>query len=449
MNTLHASLSDTLRAGDLQATEELLNSLSPAETARVISKLDEEDRVALLELLEPDGAADVLEDLPVSQAADIIEDLDPDDAADILEELHDDDRADLLGDLDDETVAAILEEMEDEEASQARHLMTYDEESAGGLMTTEFLSFHSWAKVRDVIFDLRANARDYEELSLQYVYVTDAEERCIGVLRMRDLVLAPDDQAVTDVMIREPVTMQADVGLNQLLDFFDENEFIGLPVVDSGQRMLGVVLRADVEEAGADRVSETFLKASGIVGGEELRSMPLHERSTRRLSWLSVNVLLNLLGAGVIAMHQDTLQEAIALAVFLPVISDMSGCSGNQAVAVSIRELSLGLLRPHDLRHVLGKEISIGIINGVVLGMLIAGIALLWKGNPWLGLVVGAALAINTCIAVCLGGGLPLVLKKMGRDPALASGPILTTVTDVCGFFLVLSLANLFLSKLV
>ena len=176
--------------------------------------------------------------------------------------------------------------------------------------------------------------------------------------------------------------------------------------------------------------------------------MPLLARSGRRLSWLSLNIVLNIAAASVIALYQDTLTAVIALAVFLPMVSDMSGCSGNQAVAVSMRELSLGLVRPTEIMRVLGKEISLGILNGLALGILLGGVAYLWKGNPFLGLVVGGALAVNTIVAVCLGGLIPLLLKRIKLDPALVSSPLLTTVTDMCGFFFVLSFASLLINRL-
>ncbi len=176
--------------------------------------------------------------------------------------------------------------------------------------------------------------------------------------------------------------------------------------------------------------------------------MPVLTRARRRLSWLSLNILLNIVAASVIAVYEDTLSAVIALAVFLPIVSDMSGCSGNQAVAVSMRELSLGIVKPYEVARVWLQEVSVGLINGLVLGCLLAVAAWLWKGNPYLGLVVGAALATNTVVAVSLGGTVPLLLKRMKVDPAVASGPILTTVTDMCGFFLVLSFATVMLSRL-
>ena len=177
--------------------------------------------------------------------------------------------------------------------------------------------------------------------------------------------------------------------------------------------------------------------------------MPVMIRSRRRLGWLSINIVLNIIAASVIALYEDTLSAVIALAIFLPIVSDMSGCSGNQAVAVSMRELTLGAVAPRDMWRVWSKELSVGVINGLTLGGLLALAAWAWKGSPMLGVVVGSALALNTIVAVSLGGTIPLALRRFGIDPAVASGPMLTTVTDMCGFFLVLSMATMALPWLV
>jgi len=180
-----------------------------------------------------------------------------------------------------------------------------------------------------------------------------------------------------------------------------------------------------------------------------LRSMPMLARCRRRLAWLGPNILLNLVAASVIARYESTLEAVIALAVFLPIVSDMSGCSGNQAVAVSIRELTLGLIKPHEYLRIVWKEGILGLVNGIVLGTILGAIAAMWKANIWLGLVIGGSLALNTVLSALLGGCVPLLLKRLKVDPALASGPILTTCTDMCGFFLVLNLASAMLSRLV
>ena len=244
------------------------------------------------------------------------------------------------------------------------------------------------------------------------------------------------------------MAVNVDTPLDRLDDLFDTYDFYGFPVVDNYNKLIGVVRRKNILEAVNERSVMDHLQTQGIVGGEELRTMPVMLRSKRRLSWLSVNNLLNLMAASVIAFYQDTLSSVIALAVFLPIISDMSGCTGNQAVAVSMREISLGTVRLGEVFRVWMQEISVGIINGVVLGILIGAAAFIWKGNIYLGLVVGGALAINTLIAVSIGGTIPLILKRMGVDPALASGPILTTITDMMGFFLALTFATITLSRI-
>jgi len=269
----------------------------------------------------------------------------------------------------------------------------------------------------------------------------------VGVVRLRDLVFADLDACIGDVASKAH-TVPANATLTELEQFFDEYDIAAVPVVDERKYLLGIVRRRAVLEALNEKAEIDHLKAAGIVGGEELRSMPVMIRSRRRLSWLTINIGLNIVAASVIAMYEETLTAVIALAVFLPIVSDMSGCSGNQAVAVSMRELTLGATDPKDVARVLGKEMIVGLINGLALGVLLGCAAWLWKGNPVLGLVVGAALALNTILAVSIGGSVPLILKRMNIDPAVASGPLLTTITDMCGFFLVLSLASLVLPHL-
>jgi len=353
-----------------------------------------------------------------------------------------------LGELDRAGAEAILAEMEPEEAADARRLLRYPADTAGGIMITEYLAYPEHWTVADVTRDLRTHGAAYSDFEVQYAYITSADGTLVGVLRVRDLLLAGADASVKAIMQPAPLRVAVNASLHELEQFFDEHAFVGVPVVDERGQLVGVARRAAVEEALGEEATATFLKVSGLIGEDELRSMPLARRSFRRLSWLSINIGLNILAASVIAFYQDTLTAVIALAVFLPIISDMSGCSGNQAVAVSIRELSLGLVKPYEFVRVFVKEGGIGMINGLVLGALLGAVAYAWKGNAYLGVVVGAALLLNTCLAVLLGGLLPLGLKRLKLDPALASGPILTTVTDMCGFFLVLSFATLALSRL-
>jgi magnesium transporter len=437
-----------IERGDPQVLSEVMSSLPPGEVARAISRLDEEDQERVLTMLPPEHAADVIAELSEVQAADLIEDMPAETVALIMEEMSSDERADVLGELHSDDAEAILTRMDPAEAADARHLMGYPEDTAGGLMVTEFLAYPDTSTVQDVLNDMRSHAEEYSDYSIQYCYVVGATGKLVGVLRLRDLVLSPARRYVRDVMLAEPLRVRGEASLEELEQFFDRYSFLGAPVVDNEDRLVGIVERSAVEQATEARSHQTFLRFSGIVGGEELRSMALFSRAPRRLSWLCVNILLNVLSASVIALFEGTLQQVIALAVFLPIVSDMSGCSGNQAVAVSIRELVLGLIKPRDFLRVFWKEAQVGILNGLVLGVVLGVVAVLWKGNPWLGLVVGGALAANTLFSVCLGGLVPLLLRRFRLDPALVSSPLLTTFTDMLGFFLVLGFATLLITHL-
>jgi len=441
-------LEQLVEESDAAGAQAFLEQLPAGETARAVLRLDEEDQEQLLAALSPDAAASVVDELPDAQAAEMLERLEPEAAAAILRELPSDERADLLTALDERGAEQILAELDPKEAREARRLSAYAPDVAGGLMATEFLTYTERSTVASVVRDLRRRADELEDEETQYVYVVSATRTLSGVLRMRDLLLAPGRREVAEIMIPNPVTVGVDTSLRELSDVFDRHAFLGLPVVDEERRLLGVVQRADVEEAVGERSEGEYLKAQGIVGGDELRTMPIWLRSRRRLSWLTPNIALNLIAACVIAAYQDTIEAVVALAFFLPIISDMSGCSGNQAIAVSIRELSLGLVKPTELRYVWLKEIRVGIINGLALGVLISLVAWIWQGNGYLGLVVGGAMVLNTLVAVSIGGAIPLLLKRLRLDPALASGPILTTVTDMCGFFLLLSFATALLPRL-
>jgi len=429
------------KAGDGPGLEAFIDSLEPADAVRALLRLEAENQQQVFELLSPDSAADLLEDLPDANAADLIERLDVEQAADIVEELPSDHGADLLADLDADDAEAILGEMVPVMAGRVRDLIAYPSDVAGGLMGTEHYAYAEHARIRDFLADLEIRREELEQLP-QRIVLLSAERRPVGAVDIADVLLADPETRLSELSQRI-VSVPVGASLQTLESYFDRYETLGAPVVDEQGRLVGRLRRHAVVNALAERAQEDQLKAQGIVGGEELRTMPVFTRSKRRLSWLSINIFLNIVAASVIAVFQDTLSAVIALAVFLPIVSDMSGCSGNQAVAVSMRELTMGVIQPRDVLRVWWQEVSVGLLNGLALGLLLALAAYLWQGRPALGVVVGIALALNTVVAVSIGGAVPLLLKRWHADPALASGPVLTTITDMCGFFLVLGLATL------
>lgn len=441
-------IAELVASGDAEGLQAVCIEQGPREVARALGRLSEEDQQFLLTHLDEAIISQLFEEMADVQAAGLVVHMEPAEAATIIEEMGSSAAADLLGELDEARAEQIIAAMEPEAARHARLLTQYDDHVAGGLMVTEYLSYPASLTVNQVVEDMRSQKEKYKGYDVQYAYVLDEELRLAGVLVLRDLLLEPSGRHLSGIMRANPVHVIDQDSLEELEAFFESHSYLAVPVTNVEGKMLGVVTRRAVQEAAGDRADDMYLKSQGIMGGEELRSMPLLVRSYRRLSWLSINIVLNMIAASVIAFYEETLSAVIALAVFIPIISDMSGCSGNQAVAVTMRELTLGLIKPVDLFYVWSKEVTLGIINGIALGLLVALLAWVWKGNPYLGIVAGGALAMNTVIAVSIGGLIPLALKRMKMDPALAAGPILTTVTDMCGFFLVLSLASAMLPYL-
>lgn len=439
-------LQEILDSSDAEQFANIVQHTPPQDVLRLVVRLEAEQRHQLLALLTPELAAELIEEAPSELAASLLEGIDTPVAAKIMEELQSDMQADIVHKLDSEGAEAILAEMDVEEAEGVRKLAQYEPDTAGGLMEWEVFSFQTTDKVGAVLKRIASGDEDFERYRGQHPYILDETGKLVGVVSLRGLLTSKRTAELADIMVM-PLTVKPYQTLEEVEEVFEEYPFLGVPVVDKDGLPLGVLSRSAVAEALRERQEHDSLARQQV--SDELRSMPTWYRSRRRLAWLSSNIVLNIIAASVISAYEETLAAVIAIAVFLPMVSDMSGCSGNQAVGVSMRELALGLTKPADMFHVLKKEFSVGIINGIILGILIGIVAWVWKDNAVLGLVIGLALSVNTILAVAIGGTVPLMLKGFGIDPAVASGPLLTTITDMAGFFLVLSLATLFMPFLV
>ena len=439
---------ELIEANDGQALNAWIDSLPAGETGRLLSRLSDVEMSRVVDLIGPEESADLMAQISEAQAVDIIEDLPVKSAAAIVEELDSDEQADILGELDEQDAEAILSEMDPAEASDARKLIGYDWNTAGGIMITEFLSFSKETTTQEVLENLRSNRDVYADYDVQYIYITDRNRHLKGILKLRDMLLSKDSVKVGSLMKTDAIKVKGEASLIELKEIFEGHDIIGIPVVDHDGRLIGVVRRAAVEEAYSEEATEDFLMMSGLSGVEELRSMPFLERAQRRLSWLLIGLVLSLAAASVIAAFEHIVKEVIILAAFLPVVANLSGASGNQAVAVSIRELALGLIKPWEVLRVFFQELGVGAVNGLCLGCILGTVIGVWKGNLFLGLVVGGAMFLNSVISVVLGGCVPLILKWAKYDPALASGPFVMTAADACGFFITLGLASLMISHL-
>jgi len=420
-------------AEDREIKSRTLVRLSDSEQAAMLSAMSSEQAAALLRALPPPVAISILEILPNAVAAAI------------LNCIPSNEQTDLASGLTPSKAKAILAEMDPVEAADVQALRKYPSESAGGLMVREFLTAASHETAAEVVRRLQSNATEYAKYPVQYIYVTTATRQLAGVVQTRDLLFVDGKQPITAVMVETPAAVATTASIDDLNRFFDKHAFLAAPVITSENELVGVVPREALEEAIAARAVQTFLRFSGIVAGEEFRTMSAATRSAGRLIWLGATLVLHLASASVIGAFEETLSAVVALAAFLPVISGMSGNAGNQAIAVSMRELSLGLLQPRELSWVISKEAIVALMNGLILGILLGIAAMLWKQNVYFGLIIGSAQGLMVLAAACLGGSLPLVLRRLGIDPALATAPLMTAIVDACGFFVTLTFAWLML----
>ncbi|HEX5032940.1 MAG TPA: magnesium transporter, partial [bacterium] len=339
----------------------------------------------------------------------------------------------------------ILDAMPPDEAEPVRQLLSYPPDSAGGLMQTELVKVQAEDNLGDTVQLIREKTGKFDDII--NVYVVNEHGLLIGIVPLRALILGRPEQKVSEVMVKDVITAMVDMDQEQVAQLFRKYDFISLPVVDQQGKLLGRILVDDIVDVIQEEASEDIYRLAGVDKEEHVNDSPW--RSIRlRLPWLSFNAITAIVAATVVGLFQGTIQKVVALAVFMPIVAGMGGNAGTQSLTVITRGLALGELTFANAKRVLMKELMAGICNGIILGALMATLAYLYQGNPMLGLVLGLAMISNMFMAALAGTSIPLLLKWAKVDPALASGVIVTTFTDVTGFFCFLGLATLFIRYL-
>lgn len=423
--------------------QELLRK-HPADVAEILSALSEEEAVELLrKLYLRRAAAAPLGEMDPEEAAELFTELNREEAIHILSHMEPDDAVDLLAELPPETVRDVLSRLEARQAQMLQALLTYPPDTAGGLMSPEVLALPAHLTVKEAIEEVRRRAKELE--TVYYAYVVDESGRLLGVLSLRDLVLAPFDAPIHRLMNPEPVTLPPEMDVEEVARIFDKYNFLALPVIDQDRRLLGVVTVDDVIDVMREEATQDALRLGGIPAGEDSPLDPPWASARRRLPWLMGLVLLNLTVTGLISRFEATIAQVTFMAALMPLIADMSGNVASQALTVAIRGMALGIVEWADLPHIVGKELRVGILAGIALGAEIGLIAtLLWQ-KPFFGVVAGLALTGTTMGSCLIGGVLPFVVRRLGGDPAMITGPIATTIGDLIGIGLFLGLGTMFL----
>lgn len=434
------------KVGERYQLHELLRR-HPADVADLLSALREEEAVELLRRLYlRRAAAAPLGEMDPEEAARLLAELNRDEAIHILSHMDPDDAADLLAELPVETVREILSRLEARKAQMLRALLAYPPNTAGGLMSPEVLVLPPHLSAQEAIEEIRRRAEELE--TVYYAYVVDEKNRLLGVLSLRDLVLARPETPIEQIMNREVVSLPAEMDVEEVARIFDKYNYLALPVVDKENRLLGIVTVDDVMDVMREEATEDLLRVGGIPAGEDLPLDPPLLSVRRRLPWLMGLVLLNMSVASLVRHFEGIISHLAFVAALMPLIADMSGNAASQALTVAVRGMALGVVDWRDLPRILWKEIRVGLLAGLGLGLQIGLIAaLLWR-KPLFGVVAGVALAGTTVGACLTGAAIPFLFKRIGLDPAMMSGPVATTVGDLIGISLFLSLAALFRAQL-
>lgn len=416
----------------------------PADVADQLENLDPEERMDAVRQMAAEDAADALAELDVNLAADLLENMDVGEAAQILAEMDPDDAADVLDDLDALARDAMLEQMTREESEELRHLLHFDPDSAAGVMNTEIILLEMHMTSDEAIAHIRREMKEDKEIPY-YAYVVDDHDVLEGVLSLRDLMLArPGTEVGSAVRGQKVVSVTYDTDKEEVGRIISHYNYLAMPVVDYEGHIMGVVTHDDImdiihEEASADML--------GMVGAdpEETSDTPWRESVAKRLPWLIVNLLNSAISASVVYMFEGTVAQMAILAVLMPMVANQAGNTGQQALAVMIRQLARERFDHKKAWRAVFREGKIGVATGLAMAV-ISFLGVWWfTGVYMIGAVMGGAIFCDMILGALAGGSIPLIFRWLGRDPAQASSIFLTTLTDGAGFFIFLGLASLFL----
>ncbi len=438
INELYSSITRALEEG-----------AHPGDLVDLIEDLEIEEQVKLMHRLSSEDASLILQEMEDFEQAEIIRNLDQDRVKEILTNLASDDAADLLGKLTPEETEEMLQLIDqEEEPVDFGSLLKYPEESAGGIMTTEFISLPADIPVEDAIERLREIAPEAE--TIYYVYVVDEEGRLIGVLSMRDLIAASDGTLLKSIMRTNVISVNAALDQEEVARVVSKYDLLAVPVIDDQGRLLGIITVDDVIDVMEQEATEDIYRLAGAseIVDMELTEAPVSKVVRLRLPWLMISMVGGFISGSVIGGYESTLEAIVVLAVFIPVIMDMGGNVGTQSSTIFVRGLATGEIDRGEVWPYFFREVKIGVTLGLICGSIISVAAYLWQGNPYLGLVVGFSMLATISVAALIGTLVPLICSMNNIDPAITAGPFVTTIKDVTGLMIYFVVATTFLEYL-
>ncbi|PWK79057.1 magnesium transporter [Mucilaginibacter oryzae] len=425
--------------------ELVLKEYHASEIAILFEKLQQEEKERIINILPTDVASEVLSEMDEEHGpAELLVNLEPEKRTEIIEELDYDDATDIISQLDEEDQQEILEDLDQEDASNIRALMTYAEDTAGGLMNSEIIKVNINSDKKDALDEIIRQSEEMEEFYT--ICVVDNNDILKGILSIKTVIKARADARISDLVNTDFVFVKADLDQEEVARLIKQYNLTSIPVVDDDMKLLGRVTVDDIIDVLEEESTEDLLKISGVSEDEELSGNWL-EAVKSRLPWLVINLGTAFLAASIIRTFDDTVAKLSIISAYMTIIAGMGGNAATQALAVTVRRISLSDLTDKQAYNTVLKEFLVGMINGAANGLIVFVVAFFYDANPMLGLVLFLAMTGNLIIAGLTGASIPLILKRVGIDPAVASSIIITTFTDCIGFLLPLYLATKLLLK--
>lgn len=429
-----------LRSGTLADVAGMLAEMSPGDVAYLISSSPPDYRDLLLGLLEPDQEVLVVNELPDDLRNATLLDREPEALAEIVEQLDEDDVADILHELPDEVTGQVLAILDEQSRQRLQKVLSFPDDVAGGLMSTDVITIRADLTLDVVLRYLRRHSEIPP--NTDNLVVVNRNDRFVGLLPLSTVLVSDPAISVREMMITDQDAINAEVSATEVARRFERNDWISAPVVDDEGKLLGRITIDDVVDVIREEADHSLTSLARLA--EEDTFTTAWQSAPRRAVWLGVNLATALLASSVINLFQGTIEKVVALAVLMPIVASMGGIAGTQSLTILIRAMAMGQINDRNQLWLVGRESLVGLLNGVLWALVIAVTASLWFDDAVLGIIIGCAMLINLITAGVAGAGLPIVLRRLQVDPALAGGVLVTTITDVIGFLAFLGLATLF-----
>jgi len=441
------SLQRLLRRGAITNLTKMLGKMHPADIAKIIVHLSSpKEKRTVFELVKGEGhRGEVLSELDADSIQQVLADVAAPDIAWLLKDLASDDVTYIMGVLPESLSREILALMKTEDSTEIAALLKYPKDTAGGIMTTEFLSLFEDTTAQETIRRLQ-RATDAEHVF--YVYVTDKDEHLVGVLSLRQLLTVPPETPLKNIMISDVISVPVDMDQEEVARQVARYNLLAIPVVEKDNTLVGIITVDDVVDVIREEATEDMLKSAGVTEEDVLAASSTVKAAGTRLPWLFTNLFGSLLSGAILWYFRYTIQEVVAIVTFIPVIAAMGGNVGLQSSTLIIRGLATGRIELADVWTVFFRETRIGLLLGLSCGLLLTAVGWLWHGQPFLGMVVGVSMLIAFLISTSMATIMPVVLKRMGVDPAVAAGPFVTTANDITGISVYLALSTALLGYL-